>query len=411
MFSQHSLLLLALGAAALAAFSAGTSEAAEAPIGPRELRAALAANPQGDAATALADRVRATLGADALRAGTAAPRTEETLVMWALETDQGEPRVQAVGNIRSWPLTRVGTTNVWAAVAPVPNYSRTSYQFEVAGKRFGGGTVVMEYFPVHPDTLPKAGVPKGTVTRYKWESKIFPETVREYAVYVPAQYKPEAPAALMVFQDGDSYLNAPANAATVFDNLIAAGDMPVTVGIFIQPGSIPLGEGKGSRSNRSFEYDTLSDQYARFLRDEIIPEVGKKVKLSPDPDQHAICGISSGGICAFTAAWEMPYLFRKVLSHVGSFTNIASGPTVREGGHNYQALIRKTAPKPLRVYLQDGSNDLDNEHGNWPLANQEMAASLSYAGYDYRFDFGQGFHSLRHGAATLPDALRWLWRR
>jgi len=157
----------------------------------------------------------------------------------------------------------------------------------------------------------------------------------------------------------------------VFDNLIAEGDMPVTIGGFINPGQ-----------NRSFEYDTLSDQYVRYLRQEILPEVKKVANFSDDPDRHAISGISSGGICAFTAAWEAPDLFHKVLSHVGSFTDIASGPNLKQGGHNYPPLIRKTMPpKPLRVYLQDGSHDLDNEHGNWPLANQEMAAALNYAGY------------------------------
>jgi enterochelin esterase family protein len=274
----------------------------------------------------------------------------------------------------------------------------------VNGKRFGGGSVQVEYYPKHPDSVENPNVPKGKITKAQFRSKVFDGTIREYSVYVPAQYTAEKPAALMVFQDGSGYLGGAA-AATVFDNLIAKGDMPVTVGIFINPGNFEDG-----RSNRSFEYDTLSDQYARFLRDEMLPEVKKTVNLSDDPERHAICGISSGGICAFTAAWEMPNLFRKVLSHVGSFTNIASGPTLRAGGHNYEALVRKTPRKPLRIYLQDGSNDLDNEHGSWPLANQTLANSLRYAGYDYTFLYGQGFHSLAHGAATLPDALRWLWR-
>jgi enterochelin esterase family protein len=313
-------------------------------------------------------------------------------------------RAVPAGNIRSWELSRLGDTNVWATVAAFPNFAVTSFQYDVDGKRLGGGTVQLEYFPPHPESLEQAGVPKGKVTKHTQTSSVFPGTTRDYWVYVPAQYDGSKPAAVMVVQDGESYLNQ-AKTATVFDNLIHKGDMPVTVGIFINPG-----RHEGGRSNRSFEYDTLSDQYARFLRDEILPEVGKTVKLTDDPERRALCGISSGGICAFTAAWEMPDLFRKVLSHVGSFVNIASGPTRRAGGHNYPALIRKTENKPLRIYLQDGSNDLDNEHGNWPLANQEMAASLRYKGYDYRFDFGQGFHSMRHGAAVLPDSLRWLWR-
>jgi enterochelin esterase family protein len=206
----------------------------------------------------------------------------------------------------------------------------------------------------------------------------------------------------MVFQDGSGAKNY---VPTAFDNLIAKKDMPVTVGIFIQPGTFA-----NKKSNRSFEYDTLSDQYARFLLEEILPEVEKTVKLRHDGDSRAIAGSSSGGICSWTVAWERPNEFRKVLSWVGSFTNIASGKTGREGGHNYEAMIRKTEKKPIRVLLQDGANDLDNNNGNWPLANQQMAKSLAFASYDYAFIYGQGFHSGKHGQAILPDSLRWLWR-
>jgi enterochelin esterase-like enzyme len=268
-----------------------------------------------------------------------------------------------------------------------------------------------EEYVLGPDSQRQEGVPKGTVTEHVWKSQIFEGTIRRYWVYVPAQYKAESPAALMVFQDGHAYVGEQGRfrAPIVMDNLIHKGEMPVTIGIFIDPGhkkeQLPEAPGwKPSPENRSFEYDTLSDQYARFLLEEIIPEVQKNYKISDDPAQHAICGISSGGICAFTVAWERPDNFRKVLSHVGSFTNI-------RGGHNYEALIRKTPPKPIRVYLQDGSGDLDNEHGNWPLANQSMAASLKFKGYDYQFIYGTGAHNDIHGAAVLPDAMRWLWRK
>lgn len=379
----------------------GAASAQEARITPGQLQAALVMSPTGEAANALASRIRATFGADALKAGPPA-RIEGVLAMWAVETREQNPRVQHVGNIRSWPLTRIGDTDVWAGVGYVPNFSVVAYQYEAGGKRFGGGSAQVEHYPPHPDNLEKPGVPRGTLKQMPpFRSKVFAGTTRDWWVYIPAQYKPENPAGLMVFQDGGSYLWS----TTTFDNLIHTGDMPITVGVYINPGRF-----EGGRSNRSFEYDTLSDQYARFLRDEIIPEVKKSLTITDDPDRRAICGISSGGICAFTAAWEMPDQFRKVLSHVGSFTNIASGKTLREGGHNYQALLRKTPPKPLRVYLQEGSNDLDNEHGSWPLANLEMAASLRYMGYDYRFDYGQGFHSMSHGRAIMPDTLRWLWR-
>ncbi len=255
-----------------------------------------------------------------------------------------------------------------------------------------------------------AGVPQGKVREGVWKSTVFPGTIRQYWVYVPAQYDGKKPAAVMVFQDGHAYVADQGEhlVATVFDNLIHKGEMPITVGIFLNPGhtadKLPEKPGWGGNpNNRSFEYDTLSDQYARFLSEEILPEVGKTVKLTSDARNRAIGGISSGGICAFTVAWEKPELFSKVLSHVGSFTNI-------RGGYAYPALIRKSVNKPIRVFLQDGRNDLDNEFGNWPLANQQMDNSLKFKKYDCQFVFGDGAHNGNHGGAILPDSLRWLWR-
>ncbi|MDY3556754.1 alpha/beta hydrolase-fold protein [Gemmata sp. JC717] len=258
------------------------------------------------------------------------------------------------------------------------------------------------------DSVPHAGVPRGTVTPFRWKtSKVFEGTERDCWVYVPAQYDGKTPACVMVFQDGSAYVGEKGafRAPVVFDNLIHKGQMPVTVGVFINPGKFPTPkrEEKDWRSNRSFEYDTVSGQYAQFLEKEILPEVGKTVKLRTDADGRAICGLSSGGICAFTAAWERPDLFSKVLSHIGSFTNI-------RGGDVYPGLIRKTEKKKLRVFLQDGTGDLDNLHGNWPLANLSMAAALKHMDYDYRLVMGDGAHSGKHGGAILPDALRWLWR-
>jgi enterochelin esterase-like enzyme len=267
-----------------------------------------------------------------------------------------------------------------------------------------------EEYKLGPDSQRQDGVPQGKVTEHVWKSEIFPGTIRRYWVYVPAQYKDDSPAAVMVFQDGHAYVGEKGQfrAPIVMDNLIHKKEMPITVGIFIDPGhkkeALPEKAGwQPAPENRSFEYDTLSDQYARFLLEEVLPEVGKTYKLTDDPDRRAICGISSGGICAWTVAWEKPDAFRKVLSHVGSFTNI-------RGGHVYHAQIRKTPKKPIRVFLQDGSGDLDNEHGNWPLANQEMAAALKFAKYDYDFVYGSGGHNDKHGAAILPDSMRWLWR-
>lgn len=262
-------------------------------------------------------------------------------------------------------------------------------------------------YKLGPDSFPQEGVPRGEITKYTFSnSAVYPGTVRDYWIYVPKQYDAAKAAALMVFQDGGGYqgTNGQYRATVVFDNLIAKKEMPVTIGVFINPGVVPATEpGKKDRSNRSFEYDSLGDAYAKFLLNELLPEVSKKYNLTKDPDLRAIGGASSGGICAFTVAWERPDAFRKVLSHIGSFTNI-------RGGHVYPALIRKTEKKPLRVFLQDGSSDLDNLHGNWPLANQEMAAALKFMDYDYKFEFGTEGHNGKHGGAILPDSLRWLWR-
>jgi enterochelin esterase-like enzyme len=266
-----------------------------------------------------------------------------------------------------------------------------------------------ESYPVDPDSEVRPGVPQGSLQEFEWESQIFEGTKRRFSIYVPAQYDGSSPAALMVFQDGHAYMDPKGNfkAPVVMDNLIHSGVMPITVGVFIDPGhheELPPRRGWApTPSNRSFEYDTLSDQYARFLLEEILPEVEKHVVLTDDPDFRAIVGMSSGGICAWTVAWERPDQFRKVVSHIGSFVNI-------RGGHNYPALIRKADKKPIRVFLQDGSNDLDNQHGNWPLANQQMDKALAFKGYDYQFVFGEGAHNGKHGGAIFPDTLRWLWR-
>ncbi|MBA3943030.1 MAG: esterase family protein [Herpetosiphonaceae bacterium] len=258
-----------------------------------------------------------------------------------------------------------------------------------------------------PDSQRRPGVPQGSVTRMEHVSTLFPGARREYAVYVPQQYEPATPAAMMVFQDGHAYLNEQGNyrVPVVFDNLIHTGTMPVTIGIFINPGHVAdeLPSDPWSASNRSFEYDTLSDRYARFLLNEILPEVSAHWNLTTDPEQRAICGASSGGICAFTVAWQRPDAFRKVMSHIGSFADI-------RGGHVYPSLIRKEAPRPLRVFLQDGEADLDNEWGNWWLANLQMVAALKFRGYDHMFAGGSGGHNGEHGGAILPDSLRWLWR-
>lgn len=267
-------------------------------------------------------------------------------------------------------------------------------------------TAAAEPYKLGADSQRQEGVPRGEVTKYEWKSKVFDGTTRGYWVYVPKQYDEKQPAAVMVFQDGEWYQNEKGDyrVPTVFDNLIHKGEMPITIGVFINPGVFADKlEGGKPKSNRSFEYDTLSDQYARFLLDEMLPEVGKKYRLTEDPDQRAICGISSGGICAWTVAWERPDAFRKVLSHVGSFTNI-------RGGHVYHALIRKSEPKPIRVFLQDGNADLNIYGGDWWMANQELERALTFAGYEVNHVWGEGGHSGQHATEIFPDAMRWLWK-
>ena len=375
-------------------------------LDPKSLAAALEAKPAGADAEQLAARIRTWFGGTENLAKGAAPKIDELTVAWAVEAPglpaNAVPRVVSDVVAFTKPLVRIGDTGVYALVATLSHGYAMSWHYELPDRRIGGGQ--LEVYETHPDSREQTGVPKGAVKQMPaWESKIFAGTTRDWWVYVPAQYNAASPAAVMVFQDG---AGAKDFVPTVFDNLIAKKDMPVTVGIFIQPGLMK----EGGRSNRSFEYDTLSDQYARFLLEEILPEVEKTVKLRRDAASRAIGGASSGGICAFTVAWERPNEFSRVMSWIGSFTNIASGPTVRAGGHNYEAMVRKTPKKPIRVFLQDGANDLDNANGNWPLANQTLAKSLAYAGYDYRFEYGNGFHSNRHGRAILPDTLRWLWR-
>jgi enterochelin esterase family protein len=368
----------------------------------------LAANPTGDQARALAEDIRTWFGKD--RSGRpnvdrgANPRVEGLETAWAIEAPGATKASIVTGENKTIPLIRVGDTPIFAATIPMATGSAFAWTYVTDDGKRNGNKGSVEVYNDPPELTARPGVPRGKLTHQPpWESKIFPGSRREWWVYVPAQYKDDQPACVMVFQDGAGYTGFVPN---VFDNLIAKGEMPVTVAVFINPGA----GGEGGRGQRSLEYDTLSDRYARFLLEEILPEVEKTVKLRRDPESRAIAGISSGGICAWTVAWERPDEFRKVLSWVGSFTNIASGKTRREGGHNYEALIRKTPRKPIRVFLQDGSNDLDNANGNWPLANQQMALALKFAGYDYQFVFGQGFHSNKHGRAILPDSLRWLWR-
>jgi sugar lactone lactonase YvrE/enterochelin esterase-like enzyme len=265
-----------------------------------------------------------------------------------------------------------------------------------------------ESYPPNPDSQEQPGVPKGEVLKFTFEnSKVFPGTWREYWVYVPAQYTPDKPACVYVNQDGVQW-----NAPIVFDNLIHKKEMPVTIGVFIMHGRVRAANAESAldRFNRSFEYDGLGDNYARFLLDELLPDVetkktsdGRAIRLSKNGNDRAIGGSSSGAICAFTAAWERPDAFTRVFSAIGTYVGL-------RGGHNYSTLIRKYEPKPIRVFLQDGANDLNIYGGDWWMANQAMERSLVFAGYEVQHVWGEGQHNGKHGAAIFPDAMRWLWK-
>ncbi|MYD96177.1 MAG: hypothetical protein F4X98_02165 [Gammaproteobacteria bacterium] len=253
------------------------------------------------------------------------------------------------------------------------------------------------------DSHPQEGVPQGTVTKHIWDdSRIYPGATHEYWIYVPAQYNDAESAAVMVFQDGQGYvsLEGPVRAPTVFDNLIHKGEMPLTIGVFINPG-----QPDEPRDQRAAQYVPLDDTYARFLLEEILPEVGKTYNLVDDAAGRAICGMSDGGLAAFTAAWERPDAFSKVVSHVGSYTRL-------RGGSEYPYLIRRTREntKPIRVFIQGGMNDINLTEGSWTLANLAMGSALQFARYDHRIEMGSGGHNLLHGGAIFPNTLRWLWR-
>jgi sugar lactone lactonase YvrE/enterochelin esterase-like enzyme len=250
-------------------------------------------------------------------------------------------------------------------------------------------------------------VPKGEVTKYTFDqSKVFPGTVRDYWVYVPKQYDPAQPACVHVNQDGIQF-----NAPLVFDELIHKKEIPVLIGVFVMHGRVKATSDKAlDRFNRSYEYDGLGDGYARFLLDELLPEVerkttgdGRPIRLSKRGNDRAIGGSSSGAICAFTAAWERPDAFSRVFSSIGTYVGL-------RGGNDYPTLIRKLEPKPIRIFLQDGSADLNIYGGDWWMANQEMERALTFAGYEVSHEWGDGGHNGQHATKLFPDAIRWLWK-
>ncbi|HSU30877.1 MAG TPA: alpha/beta hydrolase-fold protein [Bryobacteraceae bacterium] len=289
----------------------------------------------------------------------------------------------------------------------------SSLRLAVLGMVCTAALLQAEDYTLGSDSQPQNGIPKGSVTKYVLPPGAFyPGTPHNYAVYVPAQYSTASPAPFMVFLDGSSFLNDKVRAPVVLDNLIAKHELPPLIGIFVDPGVLPtVSEAVQNRFERVFEYDSLSDRYSRFLLEELIPAVGKKYNLAKDPDSHAISGISTGAVGAFMAAWNRPDHFHRVLSFIGTYVAM-------KGADTLPAIVRKTEPKPIRIFLQDGRKDhiVPAEPygtfyaGSWPINNEVMFQAFEYAGYDAKLVMGEEAHNMKQGAAILPEALRWLWR-
>jgi enterochelin esterase family protein len=327
-------------------------------------------------------------------------------------------------------MATIEGTRLWYAAVKIDALGDLhSFHYEVEGKRFGGS----EDLPVFgPLSYPLPGVPQGKLSdKMVLTSRIYDGMRSEYWIYAPAGYDPRTPAALMVFQDGEHYIKRDdgSHALNVIDNLIAQKKIPYMICVFINPGTIGGPPGNPTYefvkayserwhrtlddSMRSTLYDTVSDRYPRFLRDELLPEVAKRYNLRADAYSHAITGLSSGGICSFNAAWQMPDEFSRVITWIGSFTSIQwkETPGVTDGGQDYPDKVLREPHRNLRVWMQDGSNDLEwNQYGSWPPANIRMANALKMKEYDFHFSFGHGSHNTAHGEAQFPREMVWLWR-
>jgi len=326
-------------------------------------------------------------------------------------------------------MRQLSGTDIWYTAATIDQLGKLhSFHYLVNGARFGGDLDVPAFSPL---SYLQPAVPSGTLSeKITHVSKIYDGMKSEYWIYVPAQYKRDTPAAVMIFQDGAWYIDRNGNNPTlnVIDNLIAQKKVPLLICIFINPGDIADSPGtptynfvkayseKWKRalkdSMRSTLYDTVSDRYARFLRDEILADVATKYNLRKDAYSRATTGLSSGGICAFNAAWQMPDQFARVISWIGSFSAILwkEDPAVPDGGQDYPDKILREPKRNIRLWLQDGSEDLDLRFGNWPLANLRMANALKAKEYDFHFSFGKGTHNAANGAAEFPAEMIWLWR-
>jgi enterochelin esterase-like enzyme len=327
-------------------------------------------------------------------------------------------------------MQQLADTNLWYATAHIEKTGTLhAFHYKINGTDFGGKLDLPVFGPL---SYLQPGVPSGKLSeKLIHTSKIYDGMKSEYWIYVPAQYDPKVPTALMVFQDGEGYSHRDGNnpVLNVVDNLIAQKKIPVMILVFINPGDITDSPNTPTYnfvkmysdqwhrtlkdSMRSTLYDTVSDRYDRFLRDEILADVEAKYNIRKDAYSRAITGLSSGGICSFNAAWQMPDQFSRVLTWIGSFSAIQwkENPANSDGGQDYPEKILREDHRNIRVWIQDGSNDQENDrYGSWPLANIRMANALKLKGYDFHFSFGKGTHNSAHGASELPAEMTWLWR-
>jgi enterochelin esterase-like enzyme len=300
------------------------------------------------------------------------------------------------------PMQQAGPYFIGRAVLKI--YTSHTFHYVIDGKTFGGRMDVPAF---GPEAYEQAGVPQGQLSeKIVHTSKIYEGLVSDYWVFTPAQVNPAVAAPVMVWQDGQNYANRKAANRTLIsiENLTHQQRIPAAIHVFIAPGKV------GERAMRSIEYDTVTDKYARFVLEEILAEVAKTRKLRTDGYSRAIAGESSGAVCAFTAAWFKPDEFSRVYSRIGTYTSIQWKPGELDGGNIYPFALRKQPKRNIRIWLSDGSNDLENNHGSWPLQNIQMANSLKMREYDFFFHWGNGPHSTQQGHAELPLALPWLWR-
>jgi enterochelin esterase family protein len=367
--------------------------------------------------------------------------------LWALEAasrpllfvdDKPGPEMKAVPG-----------SNLWFATGKAQIGHAHAFRYTIAGKPFGG---IYDFPAYTPDSYAQPGVPQGKLSGpFTFTSKVYEGMTNDYYLYVPAQYDPAKPVALMVWQDGSLYIHRDSDYNRILDsldNLTAKREIPVIIHLFVNPGTLGnqqselyqkitaarAGRGQGGRGAqvvvppamrpfphsatrggpglvdlRSIQYDTVDGHYLKYLQ-ELLPEIEKQYSIRKDPYSRAITGLSSGAICALNVAWQQPEPFTRVLSWIGSYTSIQWRSNELDGGDSYPAKVRKEAKRNIRIWLQDGTNDLENAQGSWPLQAVEMANSFKLRGYDFHLSLGRGTHNPSQGSAEFPEEMRWLWR-